>query len=73
MSRITWPTIVVPFLTLALLVTWRTEALADAQISIVALEAKFTDAVKAEDPDKTMSYCVNSDDLVVFNLTPPRQ
>jgi ketosteroid isomerase-like protein len=73
MSRITWGTIVVPFLTLALLATWRTEASADAHTSIVALEAKFTDAVKAKDLDKIMSCYVNSDDLVVFDVIPPRQ
>lgn len=73
MSKIICRTSVVSFLTLALLVAWWTEASADAHTSIVALESKFTDAVKAKDLDKIMACYVNNDDLVVFDVIPPRQ
>jgi ketosteroid isomerase-like protein len=73
MLRITWRTIAASVLALVLVVIWRAEASADAHTSILALEAKFTDAVKAKDLDQIMSCYVNSDNLVVFDVIPPRQ
>jgi ketosteroid isomerase-like protein len=73
MPKNTWGTLIVPILAVVFVVTWRAEASADAHTSIMALEAKFTDAIKAKDLDKIMSCYENSDDLVVFDVIPPRQ
>jgi len=73
MLNVNWATIALPILALVLVVIWGTEALADAHTSITTLEAKLADAVKAKDPDKIMANYQNSDDLVVFDVIPPRQ
>jgi ketosteroid isomerase-like protein len=73
MSRITWGIIVAPVLAFMLVIICRTEASADAHTSIVTLESKFTDAVKAKDLDKIMDCYANSDDLVIFDVIPPLQ
>jgi ketosteroid isomerase-like protein len=43
------------------------------QAQIKALEDDFVAAVKAKDVDKIMAVYVNSPDLVVFDVIPPRQ
>ena len=73
MSRIIWGTVAAPILALALVASWQAEASADAHTSIMELESKFTDAVKAKDLDKIMANYNNSDNLVVFDVIPPRQ
>ncbi len=45
----------------------------DDQAQIKALEDTFVSAVKAKDIDKIMASYVNSPDLVVFDVIPPRQ
>ena len=45
----------------------------DAQSAIKALETGLSEAVAAKDLDRVMSYYTVSDDLVVFDATPPLQ
>jgi ketosteroid isomerase-like protein len=49
------------------------ESKGDDQAQIKALEDDFASAVKAKDIDKIMASYVNSPDLVVFDVIPPRQ
>jgi ketosteroid isomerase-like protein len=49
------------------------ESKGDDQAQIKALEDDLMTAIKAKDIDKIMTFYVNSPDLVVFDVIPPRQ
>ena len=59
---------------LLLIFACRTDASAtDTHSAINALEDSFASAVRAKDLDKIMSCYTKSEDLVIFDVTPPRQ
>ena len=59
---------------LLLVIAYRSEASAtDTESAIRALENSFGAAVRAKDLDRIMSHYTVSDNLVVFDLVPPRQ
>src|SRR5208282_3596560 len=74
MSKVTWKRIVAPIAVLLLVVACRTEASAtDTEAAIRSLETSFAAAVRAKDLDKIMAHYTVSEDLVVFDVVPPRQ
>jgi ketosteroid isomerase-like protein len=74
MSKVTWRGIAALIAALLLVIVCRTEASAtDTEGAIRSLETSFAAAVRAKDLDKIMAHYTVSDDLVVFDLVPPRQ
>ena len=73
MSRTALGLIATPVAIVAILFGLNSETFADAHTSIQALEARFADAVRTKDVDKIMANYANSEDLVVFDVIPPRQ
>jgi len=75
MSRIKWTLLIAPVAALIVVLALRNEApaLTEANTSIRELESRFTAAVHAKDLDGIMANYTNSDDLVIFDVTPPRQ
>ncbi|HUA36477.1 MAG TPA: nuclear transport factor 2 family protein [Candidatus Binataceae bacterium] len=75
MSKIKWTLLIAPIAALIVVMMWRDEApaLTDPTTAIEELENRFAAAVQAKDLDGIMANYTNSDNLVVFDVMPPRQ
>lgn len=62
-----------PLIVLGLIGSPRADAGADDDAAIRKLVAGISDAFRAKDVDKLMTFYQHGDDLVVFDVVPPRQ